>query len=235
MTTPIRTCSRCGCTSENLIEFRDRLLCPDCLDSMTEICVDCSTRFWHRDNCNTAASPLCPDCCDRNYTRCTRCGSLISLDNCWYPYDNDDPYCSDCCSDIENSPIHDYYFKPRPIFYGTRPRFFGVELEIDGAGEDSENASTLLNIANRKHSFAYCKHDDSLDDGFEIVTHPMSLEYQLHEMPWDEVLHEAIICASFSTSFLGKSSATVSPAMPARIWSPAHFGQLSVNEATPLI
>ena len=65
-------------------------------------------------------------------------------------------------------------------------------MEIDGAGEDNENASTLLNIANRKHSLAYCKHDGSLDDGFEIVTHPMSLEYQLHEMPWDEVLREAI-------------------------------------------
>ena len=203
---------------------------------MTEICTDCGTRFWNRECLtNDHGDPICPDCCDRNYTRCTRCGSLISLDNCWYPYDNDDPYCSDCCSDIENSLIHDYYFKPRPIFCGTGPRFFGVELEIDGAGEDSENASTLLNIANRKHSFAYCKHDGSLDDGFEIVTHPMSLEYQLHEMPWDEVLHEAIICASFSTSFLGKSSAIVSPAMPARIWSPAHFGQLSVNEATPLI
>ena len=32
MTTPIRTCSRCGCTADNLIEFHDRLLCPDCLD-----------------------------------------------------------------------------------------------------------------------------------------------------------------------------------------------------------
>ena len=44
MTTPIRTCSRCGCTADNLIEFHDRLLCPDCLDSMTEICADCGTR-----------------------------------------------------------------------------------------------------------------------------------------------------------------------------------------------
>lgn len=69
MTTPIRTCSHCGCTSDNLIEFHDRLLCPDCLEEMTDVCVDCGTRFWHRDNCNTAASPLCPDCYDRNYTR----------------------------------------------------------------------------------------------------------------------------------------------------------------------
>ena len=193
MTTPIRTCSRCGCTADNLIEFHDRLLCPDCLEEMTDVCVDCGTRFWNRECLtNDHGDPICPDCCDRNYTRCTRCGSLISLDSCWYPYDNDDPYCSDCCSDIENSAIHDYYFKPRPIFYGTGPRFFGVELEIDGAGEDNENALALLNIANQKHSLAYCKHDGSLDDGFEIVTHPLSLEYQLHEMPWEEVLHEAV-------------------------------------------
>ena len=117
MTTPIRTCSRCGCTADNLIEFHDRLLCPDCLDSMTDICVGCGTRFWNRECLtNDHGDPICPDCCDRNYTRCTRCGS--------------------------------------PIFYGAGPRFFGVELEIDGAGEDSENASMLLNIANRKHSFA---------------------------------------------------------------------------------
>ncbi len=127
MTTPIRTCSHCGCTADNLIEFHDRLLCPDCLEEMTDVCVDCGIRFWNRECLtNDHGDPICPDCCDRNYTRCTRCGSLISLDSCWYPYDNDDPYCSDCCSDIENSTIHDYYFKPRPIFYGTGPCFFLV-------------------------------------------------------------------------------------------------------------
>ena len=80
MTTPIRTCSHCGCTAENLIEFRDRLLCPDCLDSMTEICVDCGTRFWQRECLtNDHGDPICPDCCDRNYTRCTRCGRPRSV------------------------------------------------------------------------------------------------------------------------------------------------------------
>jgi len=39
---------------------------------------------------------------------------------------------------------------------------------------------------------AYCKHDGSLDDGFEVVTHPMSLEYHMREMPWQRVLDEAI-------------------------------------------
>lgn len=43
------------------------------------------------------------------------------------------------------------------------------------------------------------------------------------------------ICASSSTSFPGKSLAIAYPATPVQIWSPAHFGQPSVNEVTPLI
>ena len=37
----------------------------------------------------------------------------------------------------------------------------------------------------------YCKHDGSLSNGFELVTHPMSLEYHQEEMPWPEVLRTA--------------------------------------------
>ena len=81
MTTPIRTCSHCGCTAENLIEFHDRLLCPDCLEEMTEVCVDCGTRFWNRECLtNDHGGPICPDCCDHNYTRCTRCGRTGSVE-----------------------------------------------------------------------------------------------------------------------------------------------------------
>ena len=37
----------------------------------------------------------------------------------------------------------------------------------------------------------YCKHDGSLSNGFELVAHPMSLEYHQEEMPWPEVLRTA--------------------------------------------
>ena len=117
---------------------------------------------------NDEAAPVCYDCFRNNYTHCTRCGQTISHDDCWYPLDSDDPYCRDCFDSIENAPIHDYFFKPRPIFYGDGPRYFGVELEIDGAGEDDSNASALLRIANQEYPLAYCKHDGSLDDGSAI-------------------------------------------------------------------
>ncbi len=49
-----------------------------------------------------------------------------------------------------------------------------------------------MQIANRKVEHIYCKHDGSLEDGFEIVTHPMSLEYHEKHMPWAAVLQEAV-------------------------------------------
>ena len=78
------------------------------------------------------------------------------------------------------------------FIYGQGPRFFGVELEIDGAGEDPDNACEILSVANRDRQLVYCKHDGSLGDGFEIVTHPMSLEFHQNTMPWAELLKEAI-------------------------------------------
>ena len=181
MTEP-RTCAHCGTAEGELTEFNGRLYCPDC-----------GSRFLRTHNRSENDDfPICPECYDRDYTRCVRCGRIIDTDHCWYPLDNDDPYCADCCSTIENSPIHDYYFKPYPIFYGEGPRYFGVELEIDDGGECDSSAEALMDIVNQSRTLTYCKHDGSLDDGFEIVTHPMSLDCQLHEMPWAEVLDKAI-------------------------------------------
>ena len=87
--------------------------------------------------------------------------------------DEDSPLCVDCYHLHMRGGIHDYYYKPAPIFYGNGPRFFGVELEIDGAGEDSDNARELLNVGNPYDlEHIYCKHDGSPEDGIEIVSHP---------------------------------------------------------------
>lgn len=89
--------------------------------------------------------------------------------------------------------INDYYYKPEPVFYGNSSdnRYFGVELEIDYGGEVDENAHLIMQVANRQAEHIYCKHDGSIDDGFELVSHPMTLEYHLTQMPWLDVLTEA--------------------------------------------
>ena len=58
--------------------------------------------------------------------------------------------------------------------------------------KDEDNAHRIKEQANLRCENIYVKSDGSLDDGFEIVTHPMTLEYHLHDMYWEDVLHEAV-------------------------------------------
>lgn len=191
------TCSACQneFAAELLTEFDHQQLCSDCLAHDTVICSRCGERIWDDDNAGTNDTPLCQNCYDDYYESCTHCGTLLRREDCFYADGDDDtPYCRDCYEKVEkNAVIHDYGYKPTPQFCGDGNRFFGVELEIDEGGENRKNAAALLDIANsgsREH--IYCKHDGSLGDGFEIVTHPMTLAYHLSEMPWEDVLHEAV-------------------------------------------
>lgn len=171
-----RPCSHCGqaFAPEQLIPFQDELLCPACLDEQTTVCSCCGERIYKTDNSGTDTIPLCEDCYDNHYERCTHCGALIHRRDTYYR--GDDPYCYDCYHTLPAQGINDYYFKPEPIFYGTGKRYFGVELEVDEGGESDSNAERVLDIANTGNELIYCKHDGSLNDGFEIVTHPMTLK-----------------------------------------------------------
>lgn len=91
----------------------------------------------------------------------------------------------------KNAAIHEYGYKPESIFYGDSNRYFGVELEIDGAGKDDDYATEILDIANMRDDHIYIKTDGSLDDGMEIVTHPMSLEYH-KDFCWEDIMHHAV-------------------------------------------
>jgi len=134
---------------------------------------------------------LCRHCYENHYTRCSCCDALLH-ENDAYHLDGYD-YCSECYHDEVDKcrNIHDYGYKPDPVFYGNSKRFFGVELEIDGAGKDSDNADELLAIGNRDLVSIYIKGDGSLDDGMEIVTHPMSLDWH-KDFCWEEIMKKAV-------------------------------------------
>ncbi len=178
-------CSICGKATENLTEFDGKMLCDDCLRSETMFCDYCGVRIWADDNAGDDGHVLCQRCFEDHYTCCTHCDRVIHRSDAYY--DDDEPYCHHCYTNhCDTRPIHDYYYKPDPIFYGKGNRFFGVELEVDDAGECDSSAEAVLDIAGDDH--IYCKHDGSLDDGFEVVTHPMTIDYHMNEMPWANVL-----------------------------------------------
>lgn len=187
------TCASCRepYPLDQLIEFEGEYYCSDCIGNETVICSRCENRIWNNYNSGTEDVPLCQSCYDDYYTSCTSCGRLIRTEDAYYDdYEDDDPYCRECHMQRVDRSIHDYYYKPLPIFYGDGKRYFGVELEVDNAGEDDDSADAVRGIANCRNTHIYCKHDGSLDDGFEIVTHPMTLDYHRKQMPWGSMLNE---------------------------------------------
>ena len=188
-------CSRCGAIideDEDYEEVNGEIVCTDCYEHNTTTCDRCGATIWNDDSYGDEYTTLCHHCYENHYTRCSCCDALLHEDDA-YHLDGYD-YCSECYHDEvdKDRSIHDYGYKPEPIFYGDGSRYFGIELEIDGAGKDSDNADELLGIANKGYEHIYIKGDGSLDDGMEIVTHPMSLEYHKNYMNWQELMQRAI-------------------------------------------
>ena len=111
-------------------------------------------------------SQYCECCIDNNVYTCDECGQQY--------WDGDGHYCPD-----ENSThlINSYSYKPRPYFFGTATYHMGFELEVESDGNSIRDAAEV--VTNALGERIYLKEDGSLNQGFEIVTHPHSLnEYQ---------------------------------------------------------
>lgn len=215
--------------SNEITHFCNASFCPDCLELETAVCAECGSREWTGDLEYAGDNGYCSSCAERRLVRCDCCGRWIERENAL----GSKPYiCESCCTVEQYEPaIHEYGYKPMPVFHGEGPRFFGVELEIDGGGESGSNAKALLEIANAEAENLYCKHDGSLACGFELVTHPMSLAYHETVMPWAGLLlaadsmgytsHDADTCGlhiHISRAAFGGSEAEQDAAIARLLW-----------------
>ena len=143
-------CECCGCLidDDDYTEWNGQIICSDCLENHTTTCECCGERIWDEDVYGDNDITLCSHCYHHSYTRCSCCDALLHEDDAYYL--DGETYCRDCYEDEreENNLIHEYGYKPNPIFYGEGNRYFGIELEIDGAGRDDDFAEELLDIAN---------------------------------------------------------------------------------------
>lgn len=183
-------CSVCGDEFDvsEINKFSGQILCDDCYDETTETCSICGKAIARDDIIEHNNNSFCSTCFNENHRYCNECDEIVPLSEVLYYYD--EPYCRSCYSKIKHY-IHDYSYKPCPIFYGKGNKFLGVELEIDDGGECEENAKIILNVANKENNLIYVKRDGSLDEGIEIVSHPMTLYYHKNNMPWKFILEEA--------------------------------------------
>lgn len=56
-------------------------------------------------------------------------------------------------------------------------RYYGIEMEVQTPNGRRETAYDLLSVLNKHAFLAYAKYDGSVDDGFELNTHPMTLPF----------------------------------------------------------
>ena len=188
-------CAHCGKEEslENGYMVGDDCLCPTCADELTCLCEHCGKRIYYRDNAGDDGTIFCSNC-ESHFLTCEDCGCYIHESQAYYESEDDDiPYCAACIRSVNQTRfIHDYSYKPYPVFYGEHTRYFGVELEIDSGGEYSENAEKILNVANVPFEHVYIKRDGSIENGMEIVSHPCSLEYHETALPWSDILEKAL-------------------------------------------
>lgn len=142
--------------------------------------------YWTSDYSDVRYSDLrSQDLCDNCYTsewECSDCGNTIYGEDedhtCEYDEDDDEP---------NSDYIHSYGYKPRPVFFGMGPIFLGFELEVEAATylNFDEREFMASRVMDSSHGSFYLKEDGSLSNsGFEIVTHPHSLQEYQTKFDW---------------------------------------------------
>ena len=137
-------------------------------------CSSCSDIF-HNDYGRWYGDTLyCENCHDNYVYDCNDCGS-----ECW---DGDGHDCSDD-DDESSSVIHSYTYHPSPYFFGKGQYYLGFELEVESRDNSRFHGAELAQRDLGAH--AYMKDDGSLNDGFEIVTHPHTLQAYQTDFNWE--------------------------------------------------
>ena len=161
---------------------------------LVEQCSDCG-EYFHTALFNNDTD-RCHGC-DENYNTCFRCDTEILSDDSYFDSDGD-AYCSGCWEDHDENEenqsrrsIQSYSYKPSPIFGWvvesqlvrgmSVPRtvinepMFGFELETNARDYSTVGKAADFLMGEAPDEYLYNKSDATIS-GFEIVTHPFTLD-----------------------------------------------------------
>lgn len=197
------SCDRCGNRyhEDDAVTVDGETWCERCSDRHAIACSDCGDRFNANSNGVTLQSGewICDSC----YSN----GDYFTCDGCSESYGQDDygsdGFCCNCDEDRNDSAIKEYSDKTADRMgpFGKGPVWFGVELEVEVPdGDPAERAQAAIDRMG--DDFIVCKKDGSIDNGFEIVTAPASVEE--HRKRWTMLLQRSLFgCRSWDTKTCG--------------------------------
>jgi len=171
-------------------------VCEDCAERDFVQCTDCEEYVDpNLITLSDAAHDIC-DRCEDDWCVCDNCGEVLPRDNAYWSERHEEWYCEDCRPDDDDGDeeLDSYEYKPSPVFgttdehdgadyYEGDELVMGVELEMDHGQSVNRCVRDLREISDR----IYCKHDGSLDDGIELVTHPGTLAWHMTRLPWKKL------------------------------------------------
>lgn len=204
------TCEECGNVAPsdeaNYVKGREYYICDDCAESDDyATCIDCGDLFRvHDGRFDENGDFLCDECYEwHGWITCEDCGCYVRSDDAveigdeWYcescagDYQEFDTYENECC-DVERPDrvLNHYSFKPKAVVCkrtneADTALTAGCEIEVDGS--DTRLLEIRESVCKEIKDYTdrvYMKTDGSLNNGFEIVTHPGTLAHHMYEMPY---------------------------------------------------
>lgn len=194
-------CNECGTEYDSEqagSEYAGSPICDDC----SRFCERCESTTSENDSYVVSGRNIwCQDCRDEHAFWCSQCSEYYDQNYVSNHYFDGNDYCEDCINEVaewcehcdeweyENRRcedhrranggygIHQYSYKPDPIFLGEDKHslYMGWELEADTQYHNQDEASAYAsNILEQENNLAYLKADGSVRRGFEIVTHPIA-------------------------------------------------------------
>jgi hypothetical protein len=193
------SCSSCDdrVHQEFLYHFHGDDYCQSCYDETTFTCSSCGDVEHESDRYFLDDENYCESCYSDVRHSCYECGEIRHIDN--LVEHNEECYCEDCVPEEPEVVIQRYFYNPTINFNKVKGEnmtgkylkreapYYGVELEVDTPNDYYRDvASNCTLLANEEQ--IYCKEDASID-GFEIITQPMTFEYQ-KQFGWRNILKQ---------------------------------------------
>jgi hypothetical protein len=188
------TCERCedGMRNDDSHTVDGCYWCEYCWENYSYNCSNCDNSYDQDSGSNYVDdNTYCDSCYEDNCYYCDDCNESFTYDNrCACNTDDDEqrPEGRCCQAVMRGRFVHDYNCKPTPIFKGTSKHkmYLGFELEVEFK---SDTVGVAQHTAIALDGIAYLKHDGSISNGFEIVTHPHTHQtYRENStMLWDTI------------------------------------------------
>lgn len=159
-----------------------RKVCESCLNSDYRQCERCDDAWFNRDLCYWAGNEACQRCYENSACSCDDCGAEH------WDGDNHYAFCEGSSDDdSDSSAIHAWNYEVlNTLNFLGQPAdklWLGVELEVEcKSGSGWQRGELADEVAYAMRDFAVLKSDGSLDNGFEIVTAPATIE--IHRTEW---------------------------------------------------